>query len=72
MASSTASQAAFVASLTSASGFNPQAYLAKFGYAAGKGLGKNEDGQTTHIAVNKKDDTKGVSGTHTEMATHRV
>jgi hypothetical protein len=72
MASSTASQAAFVASLTSASGFNPQAYLAKFGYAAGKGLGKNEDGQTTHVAVNKKDDTKGVSKYTQKMNTHRV
>lgn len=53
--------AAFVASLTSASGFNPQAYLEKFGYASGKGLGKKEDGRTSHILVNKKEDTKGVS-----------
>jgi hypothetical protein len=42
-------------------GFNPRAYLEKFGYAQGKGLGKNEDGMKTHIAVQKKDDAKGVS-----------
>lgn len=42
-------------------GFNPKAYLAKFGYTDGKGLGKKEDGMKTHIAVNKKDDNRGVS-----------
>lgn len=41
--------------------FNPRAYLEKFGYAAGKGLGKKEDGMIKHIAVNKKEDSAGVS-----------
>jgi len=61
------SHAKFAASLTTSSGFNPQAYLAKFGYAEGKGLGKHEDGATQHISVNKKDDAKGVR-THTGSA----
>ena len=60
-AMSSASTPAFAASLTTSTGFNPQAYLEKFGYASGKGLGKKEDGRTSHILVNKKDDTKGVS-----------
>lgn len=63
--SAAATPAAFAASLTSSSGFNPQAYLAKFGYAHGKGLGRNEDGMVTHIQVNKKEDVKGVSHTCT-------
>lgn len=66
--SASATSAAFAASLTSSSGFNPQAYLAKFGYAHGKGLGRKEDGMVTHIQVNKKEDVKGVS----DMCAHAI
>lgn len=59
----------FTDSLKPGVGFNPRAYLEKFGYAQGKGLGKNEDGMKTHIAVQKKDDAKGVR-THTQGDAH--
>src|SRR4051794_31597484 len=53
----------FTDSIPSGSGqFNPRAYLAKFGYESGKGLGKKEDGMVKHISVSKKDDTRGVTG----------
>lgn len=34
--------------------------LSKMGWKMGKGLGKNEDGNTSHIKVTKKNDYKGV------------
>eukprot|EP00727_Mastigamoeba_balamuthi_P001782 m51a1_g11600 hypothetical protein (252) ;mRNA; r:127910-128791 len=37
-----------------------KAYLAKFGWSEGKGLGKNEDGIKTYLRVNKKADNAGV------------
>ena len=40
--------------------FNPQKYLEKFGWKAGGGLGKNEDGLKSYIKPIKKDDFKGV------------
>lgn len=40
--------------------FSAAAYLQKFGWDKGKGLGKNEDGLTKAISVTKKDDASGV------------
>ena len=33
--------------------------LEKMGWKSGKGLGAKEDGQTTHVKVNKKNDNIG-------------
>jgi Pin2-interacting protein X1 len=34
--------------------------LEKQGWAAGKGLGRNEDGRTEHVRIKKKDDTAAI------------
>mmetsp|Transcript_5004 Transcript_5004/g.18151 ORF Transcript_5004/g.18151 Transcript_5004/m.18151 type:complete len:333 (-) Transcript_5004:9807-10805(-) len=42
-----------------ANGFGAR-MLSKFGWARGKGLGKNEDGRSEHIRTKKKDNVKGL------------
>ncbi|XP_052245173.1 PIN2/TERF1-interacting telomerase inhibitor 1-like isoform X2 [Dreissena polymorpha] len=37
-----------------------QKLMEKMGWSKGKGLGANEDGKTEHVAVNVKNDTRGV------------
>ena len=47
-------------SSSSSPSFSAQAYLARFGWTAGGGLGKKEDGAQTFLRVSKKDDTAGI------------
>ena len=52
--------------------------LQKMGWSKGKGLGKNEDGSTSHIKVKKKEDSQGlgldedIEGTKTLMKNANV
>lgn len=42
------------------SSFSASAYLQKFGWKAGTGLGKREDGKVSYVKVSKKEDQAGI------------
>ena len=56
----TQAQREILSSSTTSSSFSASAYLHKFGWKAGTGLGKREDGRVSYVKVSKKEDQAGI------------